>query len=137
MQKHLFFFFLMTISVWDIINNEQKQFISVTYQKCTITFYLSTTIYNYLSSILSDQEVSKRTQQVTRAHPLCSACKKPTRGHRSLIDCPKNRKKSWDAPSTAVPTSRFVLLCKWRKKKRENSLNMPWTEEICNFSTDR
>ncbi|XP_067024374.1 uncharacterized protein [Acropora muricata] len=45
------------------------------------------------TTAVSDQVVSQRTQQMTRARPLCSACKKPMRGHKSVTDCPRNRKE--------------------------------------------
>lgn len=40
-------------------------------------------------------ETRKRKKQSTeRAKPTCSACKKPMKGHKNVIDCPKNKIKA-------------------------------------------
>ncbi|KAJ7318629.1 hypothetical protein OS493_037745 [Desmophyllum pertusum] len=39
------------------------------------------------------QAESEIRGQTTRARLVCSACKNPMKGHKSITDCPKNRKE--------------------------------------------
>ena len=51
-----------------------------------------TSIFIVIAVAVSDQVRTERTEQPTRAYPLCSACRNPMKGHKSVTDCPRNRK---------------------------------------------
>lgn len=49
----------------------------------------------FLVHMVPETQTRKRKKQPTeRSKPTCSECKRPMKGHKNVIDCPKNKSKA-------------------------------------------
>ena len=56
-----------------------------------IGYWVILILFLTVSSILTVENQGPSTRK-TRAQPKCSICKEPMKGHKNVINCPKNQK---------------------------------------------